>query len=163
MAGVKRAGRRDFRSDSSLGGLLVGSGSGVFLDGHAKFVKLAGVLAVFGCDALRNGLHALELCAGIEIAALFAAVQFGVALGTGPIGIEAGREDGAAVRTASAGDRADHARRARAEVIVLSARAAGGRALFWAGLLVFSFVIAVTAMAVLTIHNASVQRHSSGT
>src|SRR5215475_15812391 len=102
LAGVERTGRRDFRSDGSLGGLLVGSGSRVLLDGHAKFVKLAGVLAVFGGDALGNGLHALELCSGIEITALFAAVQFGVALGTGPVGIEAGCEDGATVRTASA-------------------------------------------------------------
>src|SRR5262249_9157814 len=52
---------------------------------------------------------------------------------------------------ARAGDRANHARGAWTEVIVLSTRTAGGRTLFRAGFFFFSFVIAITAMAVLTI------------
>ena len=63
---------------------------GVFFDGHAEFVKGAGVLGVLGRDAFRDGLGALELRAGIEKAALFAAMQFELALGTRAIGIEPG-------------------------------------------------------------------------
>src|SRR5262249_54454943 len=155
LAGVERAGRRELRSGSGLRRLLVGSGSGVLFDGHAKFVKLAAVFAVFGRDPLGHRLHALKFGAGIEIAALFAAVQFGIALGTGAAGIEARSEDRAAVGAARACDRADHARSARAQMIILSARTARGRPLLGTGLSVFFFGIAVTAMAVLTIHNAS--------
>jgi len=135
-----------------LGGLLVGSGSSVLLDGHAKFVELAGILPVFRSNAFWDRLHALELGAGIEIAALFTAVQFGVALWASAVRIESWGEDRTAVGTARSRDSADHARRARTEVIILSARTAGGRALLWAGFSVFFFVIAVAAMAVLTIH-----------
>jgi len=131
---------------------LVGRGSGVLLDGHAKFIKLAGVLAVFGSDSFGDRLHTFELRAGVEIAALFAAVQFGLALGTGSVGIEAGSENGTAGRTTRAGDGADHSWSARTEVIVLPARTAGGRALLRAGFSFFFFVLAVTAMAVLAIH-----------
>jgi len=162
LAGVERAGRREFRSGSGLRRLLVRSGGGVLFDGHAKFVKLAAVFAVFGRDPLGHRLHAFKLGAGIEIAALFAAVQFGIALGAGAAGIEARSENRAAVGAARARDRADHARSARAQMIILPARTAGGRPLLGTGFSVFFFGIAVTAMAVLTIHNASVQGKTRG-
>ena len=110
VGGTRRSGFRD-------GGLLrwlgVGRGRRVFFDGRAKFVKSAGVLAVFGRDAFGDRLRTLELRAGIEEAALLAAVEFEAALGALAVGIEAGGEDGAAVGAARAGDGADHARGAR--------------------------------------------------
>jgi len=90
--------------------LGVGCGRGVFFYGGAKFVEGAGVLAVFGRNALGDGLRTLELRAGIEEAALLAAVEFETAFGALAVGIEAGGEDGAAVGAARAGNGADHAR-----------------------------------------------------
>jgi len=149
LAGVARARRR--RSDGA-GGLRVGSGRGVFLDGHAKFVEGAGVLGVFGGDARANWLRALELCAGIEKAALLAAVEFELALGTLAVRIETRGEDSAAIGTAGAGDGPDHARGARAE-LVGAARAARRRLLFVRALALLTFFgIAVAAMTILTIH-----------
>jgi len=152
LSGVGRtAGYGLRKSGGDLRGLLIRRGSGVFFDGGAELVELAVVFAVLGSDAFENGLRTLKLRAGIEEAALFAAMKFGIALGTSAAGIEAGREDGTTIGATSAGDRADHARRARAEMIVLSARTALGRLAFGAGLLFF-VAIAVAAMAVLTIH-----------
>src|SRR5260370_21214672 len=104
--------------------LRVGGGRGVFFDGHAEFVEGAGILGVFGGDAFRDWLSAFELRAGIEEAALLAAVQFGLALGTLPVGIESRSEDGAAIGAAGARDRADHAGSTGTELIG-TARSAG--------------------------------------
>ena len=101
---------------------------GIFFDGHAKFVEGAGVLGVLGRDALLDGLGTLELRAGVEKAALFAAVQFGLALGTRPVGIKSRSEDGSAIGAARARNRADHARRARSELISPAWAASGGLA-----------------------------------
>ena len=73
-------------------------------------------------------LGAFELRAGIEKAALLAAMQFGLTLGTGSPGIESGSEDGAAIGTARARDGADHAGSARAELIGAARAASGGLA-----------------------------------
>ena len=136
-----------------MSGLRVGGWRGVFLDGHAKFIKCAGVLPVFGRDAVGNGLRTFELRARVEKAALLAAVKLKIALRALAVGIETGGENGAAVGTARAGDRADHARGARAEVIILSARAAcRGLAFLPMFLLVLLFGIAIAAMAILTVH-----------
>ena len=125
---------------------------GVFFDGHAEFVEGAGVLGVFGGDALLDRLGAFELRARIEKAALFAAMQFGLALGTRPVGIESRSEDGAAIGAARARDRSDHARGAGAELIG-AARPAGGRlAVVRLVLLILLFRVAVTAVTVLSIH-----------
>jgi len=113
LASVERARRSGF-GRSSLRRLRVAGGRGVFFDGHAKFVESAGVLSIFGGDTLRNGLRAFELRAGVEEAALLAAVKLEIAFGTLAVGIETGSENGAAVGTARAGDGADHARGARA-------------------------------------------------
>jgi hypothetical protein len=78
-------------------------------------------------------------------------VEFGVALWAGAGGVEAGDEDRTAIGATRAGDSADHARSARAEMIVLTAGTALRGLAFGAGLLFF-FGIAVAAMAVLTIH-----------
>ena len=74
LAGVVGARRGSSGSGGHLSGLGVGRGGGVLFDGHAKFVELAVVLGVLGSDAFGNGLRALELGAGIEEAALLAAV-----------------------------------------------------------------------------------------
>src|ERR1700736_939491 len=115
LAGVVVAGWRRGRGGGSF--LGVGGGGGILFYRGANFIEGAIVFRVFGRDALRDWLGAFKLGAGIEEAALFAAVQFHLTFGTFSVGIEAGGEDGAAVSTAGAGYRADHARGARAELI----------------------------------------------
>jgi hypothetical protein len=129
LAGVGVARRPTGRGGTGGVRLRVGCWRRIFFDSHTEFVEGAGVLGVLGRDAFLDRLGTLELRAGIEEAALFAAVQFGLALGTSPVGIESGREDGAAIGTASAGDRADHARRAGAELIGATRPASGRLAL----------------------------------
>lgn len=115
LAGVERA-----RGSSGLGdgrllcGLRIGGWRGVFFHRSAKFVKGAGVFPVLGRNAFGHGLRTFELRAGIEEAALLAAVKFELALGALAVGVEAGGEDGAAVGAARAGDSANHAGGARA-------------------------------------------------
>src|SRR5579859_3002684 len=152
------------KSGGDLRRLLIGRWRGVLLNGHAEFVEFAGVLAILGSDALGDGLRTFKLRAGIEEAALLAAMELGIALGAGAGGVEAGDQDRAAIGAAGAGDRADHARGARAEMIVLTARTALRGLAFGAGLLFF-FGIAIAAMAVLTIHKylrARAWRQSEG-
>jgi hypothetical protein len=133
LAGVGRtAGNWLWKSGGDLRGLLIGSRRGVLFDGSAEFIKLAIIFAVFGRDAFGDGLRAFKLRAGIEEAALFAAMEFGIAFRTGAAGIEAGREDGATIGATSASDCADHAGCARAEMIVLSPGTALGRFTFGA-------------------------------
>ena len=120
LARVVVAGRRGRRGGGRFLGIR--RRSRVLFHRGAKFVERAIVFGVFGRDALRNGLRALKLRAGIEEAALLAAVQFELAFGAFAVGIEAGGEDRAAVGAAGAGYGADHARGARAELI--GARAA---------------------------------------
>ena len=152
LASVGRTARNGFRKRcGDLRGLLIGSRRGVLFDGGAEFVKLAIVFAVLGSDALRDGLRTFKLRAGIEKAALFAAMKFGVALGAGARGIEAGSENRSAIGAAGAGDSADHAGSAGPEMIVLAAGTALRRFTFGAGFLFF-VAIAIAAMAVLTIH-----------
>src|SRR5207244_12886555 len=86
----------------------------IFFNGHAEFVKGTGVLCVLRRDAFLDRLGAFELRAGIEKAALFAAVQFGLAFGALPVGIESRCEHSTAIGTARAGDRADHTEIGRA-------------------------------------------------
>ncbi len=151
LAGVVRT-RRGRRSGTRRGGLRIGGGRSVFFDGHTKFVKGAGILRVFGRDSLGNRLGAFEPRAGIEEAALLAAVQLELTLGTFSIGIETGGENGAAIGTPCAGDRADHAGGAGAE-LVGAARPAGWRLFFVRSLSLFRFLgIAVTAVTILSIH-----------
>jgi hypothetical protein len=131
--------------------LCVGGGGGVFLDRCAKFIEGAVVLRIFGCDALWDGLGAFKLRAAVEKAALFATVQLESALGTLAVGVKAAGEHGAAIGAASARHGADHARRARAELI--GARTALRRlAVMRAFLLVLLFRVAITAVTILSIH-----------
>jgi len=150
LSSVVGAWRRGESGGRYLRGLGVGSGGGVFFDGHAKFVELAVVLGVLGGDTFRNGLCALELGAGVEEPALLTTVKFKLALGTLTVGIEASGQDCSAIGTSSAGDRADHARRTRAKLI------GAGTALRRLALVLFSlfafFRVAVAAMTVLSIH-----------
>jgi len=150
LAGIIGARRAWGCGGGYLRRLCVGSRGGVFFDGHAEFVELAIVFGVLGSDALGDGLSALELGAGVEEAALLATVKLELALGTLAVGVEAGGKNRAAVGTAAAGDGADHARSARAELI--GARTALRRL----ALVLFSFFaffcVAVTAMTILAIH-----------
>lgn len=61
------------------------------------------VSLVFVGDAYRNGLQALKTNGGLEVRALFAAVQLGVALGTSAGEVDSRRECGGAVVTAGRG------------------------------------------------------------
>ena len=141
--------------------LCVRRGRGVFFNGGAELVEFAVVASVLGSDAFGDGLRALELRGGVEEPALFATVKLKAALGTFAVGIEAGVEDGATVGAARAGDGADHARSARAELIGV-ARAAGWRLAIvmvavavTVTVLIFLFVtfgIAIAAMTVFAIH-----------
>ena len=97
LAGIVGA-RRGWRGGGRyLRGLRIGGRSRVFFNGHAEFVELAVVLGVFGGDAFGDGLRTLELSAGIEEAALLAAVKFELALGTLAVRVEAGGQDCAAI------------------------------------------------------------------
>src|SRR5262249_36769009 len=114
--------------------------------------EFAVVARVLGRNAFLDRLRTLELRAGIEEAALFATMQFELALGTLAIGIKTGGEDSATVGTASPRDGSNHARGARAELIG-AARAAGWRLLFVRALALLTFLrIAITAMTILAIH-----------
>ena len=150
LAGIVGSRRGSNGSGGHLSGLGVGGRSGVFFDGHAKLIKLAVVLCVLGSDAFGDGLRALELGAGIEEAALFAAVKLKLALGTLAVRVETRSEDGAAVGTSAAGDGADHSWRARAELI--GARTALRRLPLMLFFLIAFFRVAVAAMTVLSIH-----------
>ena len=133
LASVGRPAGNGFRKRcGDLRGLLIRSRRGVLFDGGAEFVKLAIVFAVLGGDALRDGLRTFKLRAGIEKTALFAAMKFGVALGAGARGIEAGSENRSAIGTAGTGDGADHAGSAGPEMIVLAAGTALRRLTFGA-------------------------------
>lgn len=132
----------------------IGRGCGVLFDGHAKFVEGAIIFDVLGSDALGDGLGALELNAGIEEATLFAGMQLELALGACSVGIEAGGENRAAVGAAAAGDGADHAGGAGTELIG-AAGTAGRRLAIVMNFFFFVlfFRVAITAVAVLTIHS----------
>ena len=134
------------------GGLSVGGRRGVFFNRHAKFVEGAIGARVLGGDALGNGLGAFELRAGVEEAALLAAMQLKLALRAFAVGVEARGEDRAAVGAAGARNGANHARRARTELIGAT-RTTGWRLLFMRALALLTFFgIAVTAMTILAIH-----------
>jgi hypothetical protein len=150
LAGVICARRWSSGSGRHLSGLGVGSGGGVFFDGHAKLVEFAVVLGVLGSDAFRDGLRALELGAGIEEAALLATVKLKLALGTLSVGVESCGEDSTAVRTSAACDSADHAWRTWAELI--GARTALRRLAVVLFFFIAFFRVAVAAMTVLSIH-----------
>src|ERR1700684_17914 len=94
---------------------------GIFFHGHAEFKKRAIVFCIFFRDALEDGLRAFKLLAGIEVNALFAAMQFGVAAGTLTIRIEARHQHRAAAGTARPHHGSHHARRSRAHHFLLRA------------------------------------------
>jgi hypothetical protein len=159
LAGIAVAGRRRRCTGSPL--LRVRGGGGVLLDGGAKLIERAIVLGVLGCDALGNRLDTLKLRAAVEKAALFATVQLEAALGALTVGVEAAAEHGAAVRTTRAGDGADHARSARAELI--GARTALRRlAVMGAVLFLLLFRVAIAAVIILSIHKRLLHAGKAG-
>lgn len=133
--------------------LSIGGGCGVLFDGHAKFVEGAIIFRVLRRDALGNVLRAFKLRSRIEKTALLAAVQFKLAFWADAIGIEPGGEHRSAVGAASTRYGADHARGARTKLICAARTAL--RWLAFAARFFFLFVlfgIAITAMAVLSVH-----------
>jgi len=151
LAGVHGPRGRNLRLN--LRGLRVRSRRGVLFDGRSEFVEGAIVLGVLGRDALGDRLGALKLGAAIEKTALFAAMKFEAALGTLSVGIETRSEDGAAIGTAGSCHGANHARGSGPQMIVHPAGTALRRlAIVWPLLLFSFFGIAITAMAILTIH-----------
>ncbi len=143
--------RRSLRSGSDLGGLSVRGRRGVFFNGHTEFVELAIILGVFRGDPLGDGLGTFELGAGIEEAALFATVQFELALGTFAVGVETRSQNSTAIGAAAARDRAHHARSARAE-LVRAWTALRGLAIVPLFSLFAFFRVAISTVSVLSIH-----------
>ena len=153
LARVAVARRRSRRGGGRF--LGIGRRSRVLLHRGAKFVKRAIIFRVFGRDALRDRLRALKLRARIEEAALFATMQFELAFGAFPVGIETGGEDRTAVGAADTGYGADHTRGARAELIRTRAALRGPAIVTIAArlvLLIVLFRVAVPAVTVLSIH-----------
>ena len=151
LAGVVGT-RRSRRRRTIRRRLSVRSGSSVLFNSHSKFVEGAVIASIFRGDALGNGLHAFELRAGIEETALLAAVEFEVAFGAGTVGVEAGGENSAAIGTSGAGNGADHARGARAELIGASRTARWGLLLVRSLALLRFFGVAIAAVTILSIH-----------
>ena len=147
------------RWGSGCGGrsfLGVGGWGGVLLYRGSEFVEGAIVFRVFRSDALGDGLRTFKLGAGVEEAALLAAVQLELAFGAFSIRIEAGGENRAAVGAAGAGYGADHARGAGTELIGAGA-ALRGPAIMIVTIavrffLVVFFRVAIAAVTVLSIH-----------
>ena len=151
LAGVVGARGRG-RHGTGCGGLRVGSGSGIFFDGHTKFIKGAVVAGIFRGNTLGDGLHAFKLRAGIEEAALLAAVELEVALGAGTVGVKTGGENSTAIGTSGPSNSADHARRARPKLIGATRPARWGLFFVRSFALLALFGIAVTAVTILSIH-----------
>ncbi len=150
LASVIRARRGSSGSGGHLSGLGVRSGGSVFFDGHAELIKLAIIFGVFGSDPFGDGLRALELGAGIEEATLLAAVKLKLALRTLAVRVEARSENCATIGASASRNGANHARRARAELI--GARTALRRLAFVLFFLIAFFRVAIAAMTVLSIH-----------
>ena len=106
---------------------------GIFFDGGAKFVKPAIVLLILAGNAFGNRLHAFKSRGRIEIRALFAGVKLETAFRAFAFRIESRLQNGAAIGTSRASDRADHSRRPRPDLF-LSRMAFGRPFLFLLGL-----------------------------
>lgn len=109
-------------------------GSRILLDCGAKRIESAIVSSVLLGDALRYRAGALELSSGIEVSALFAAVQFETATGALAAGIETWLQDGAAIRAPRARDRPYHSRSPWADLFLPRAILRGTLFLFLRGI-----------------------------
>src|SRR3977135_2288692 len=128
IAGARNVlgGRRWSRSGSRRSSILFNRG--------AKFVEPAIVALVLAGDAFRNRLHAFKPRGRIKISALLAGVQLESALRALSFRIESRLQNGAAIGTSRASDRADHARCSRSDLF-LTGMAFGRPFLFFLGLL----------------------------
>src|SRR5262249_34997599 len=97
----------------------------ILFHGRAEFVEGTVVSRILFRDALGDGLGALKPRAGVEVNALLAAMELEAATRALAVRIEARQQNGAAIRAARAGDRADHPRRSRTNLFL--ARATLGR------------------------------------
>jgi hypothetical protein len=121
-----------------------GRGRRIFFDRGAEFVEPAIVPLVLARNAFGNRLHAFKSRARIEIRALLAGMQFVSALRTLPFRIETGLQHGAAIRASRTRDGADHARRARSDLIL-------SRVAFWRPFLFFLGLVGRAHVAPLPI------------
>src|SRR5580700_2050499 len=148
------------RSGSNRGSYSVVHQGRIFFDGHAEFEKRAIVFRVFFGDALGDRLRAFKLLAGIEVNALFAAVQLGVATRTLTIRIEARHQHRAATGTARPHHGSHHAGGSRAHHFLLGAGLALGTrvavgAVSSVPFLVFGVAVAVAPLLILPVHRTS--------
>jgi hypothetical protein len=143
LAGAVRAIGRGISRGRS-GRTRCGCRRGVLLYRRAECVKRAFVSRIFFGDALGDWLCALELRARVEVHALFAAVQLESATRAGAVPVEARLEHHTAIRAARARDGANHARRARPDLLLV--RPVFRRAFF---LLLGGVRIHVTPLAIL--------------
>ena len=126
-----------------------------FLPRHSHLIKLAIVARVFARNPHRDGLHALEAAAGIEVRALLAGVQFEAALGA-LAGRRHALQHGAALRAAGNGMRSRQVDRARAEGVV--PLCGGGRraeGFFSRALPGLAVAVLIPVLAILSCHKTS--------
>jgi hypothetical protein len=140
------------RYASGNGGRIgVGNWRGILLESHAKLEKLAGVAGVLSRNGHLDGLGTLKLRAAIEMEALLAGVELEFATGALAESFIAGPEDSAAIGAAGANDVGDHARRVRAEhIVLLGARLGRARLAFF--FLFAAIFILIAPCFVLPLH-----------
>jgi hypothetical protein len=134
-------------------GIRVRHRRSILLNRHPKFIKWAIVSRVFLSNPLGNRLHAFKPRAGIEKAALFAAVKFKLATRALPIQVRPGSQYRAAIRASCARYASHHARRSRPHLIWPWPR------LRWTplapALFIFFVAVAVAALLILPLHQLS--------
>ena len=91
---------------------------GILFNRGAKFVERAIVYLVFPRNPFGNGLHAFKSRGGVKVSALLAAMQLETAARALPFRIETRLQHGAAIGTARACNRADHARCSRPDLFL---------------------------------------------
>ena len=115
LAGVVRPGHPFRRGRGARGGR---GRRGILFDRGAEFVERAVVDLVLACDPLGDRLHAFKARGGIKVGALLAAMQLEGAARALPFRIESRLEDGAAIGTARASDRSNHAWSPRSDLFL---------------------------------------------
>ena len=112
----------------------------ILFNRHSKFKKRAVILRILLRNPLRNGLCAFELPSRIEMHALFAAVQCGLAFRAFSVHVESRRQHRSATRASRPHYRADHPRCPRPKHVLLLRTWFAGRS--FASLLFFVFRLA---------------------
>ncbi len=138
-----------------LSRLHVGCRRSVFFYRRAKLIKFAVVFRVFRGHSGGNGLRTFKLHSAIEEPALFAAMQFKIALWAFPVRVKSCHQHRSAVRTSRTRHRSYHPRRAWTEMVRRTSRSALRRLpIRLISLLLFILLLGVSiaAVTVLAIH-----------